>query len=227
MSLSLKHIIKRAARENRAEGRRPPVLILLHGVGSNEQDLLALTPKLDPRFTVISVRAPLTRGPGSYAWFPVQFVPGGFVIDPEAAERSRQLILQFTGEAVEEYDLDPHRVYLMGFSQGCIMSLYAALTEPERYAGVAGMSGRLLPEALPKLASPERLRGFPLIVVHGTEDTTIPISYGRDLRDQLSKLPVDLDYREYPIGHWVTDETISDIDAWLKTRLDSPPRALS
>ena len=227
MPLSLKHVIKRASQGDRDEGRRPPVLILLHGVGSNEQDLFALAPKLDPRFTIVGVRAPLTRGPGSYAWFPVQFVPGGFVIDPEAAEQSRQLVLQFTGEVVAEHDLDPQRAYLMGFSQGCIMSLYAALTEPERYAGVVGMSGRLLPEALPKLASPERLRGFPLFVVHGTEDATIPISYGRDLRDQLSKLPVELDYREYPIGHWVTDETIGDIDVWLKTRLDLPPRALS
>lgn len=221
MPLSLKHIIKRAKPEDSGANRRPPALILLHGVGSNEQDLFGLADRLDPRFTVVSARGPLTRSPGSYAWFPVQFAPGGFVIDPEHAERSRQLLLQFTGELVDEYQIDAKEVYLMGFSQGCIMSLYAALTEPERYAGVAGMSGRLLPEVLPKLASPERLQGFPLLVVHGTEDTTIPVSYGRDIRDQLSKLPVHLDYREYPIGHWVTDQTIGDIRAWLSSRLDA------
>ena len=114
----------------------------------------------------------------------------------------------------------------MGFSQGCIMSLYTALTEPERYSGVVGMSGRLLPEALPKLASPDRLQGFPLLVVHGTEDTTIPIAYGREIRDRLSALPVKLDYREYPIGHWVTDQTIGDVRVWLSQRLDEKPRSL-
>jgi phospholipase/carboxylesterase len=190
-------------------------------VGSNEQDLFGLADQLDPRFTVVSARGPLTRGPGSYAWFPVQFVPGGFAIDADAAERSRQLLLKFTGELIDEYNVDPQQVYLMGFSQGSIMSLYTALTEPERFAGVVGMSGRLLPEALPKLPAPERLKGFPLLVVHGTEDTTIPVSYGRDIRDQLSKLPVALDYREYPIGHWVTDQTIGDIRAWLSSRLDA------
>ena len=184
-------------------------------------DLFSLAPLMDPRFTLISVRGPLTRTPGSYAWFSVEFVPGGFVINPGQAEQSRQQLLRFTGELVEEYQLDPKQIYLMGFSQGCIMSLYTALSEPERFAGVVGMSGRLLPEAIPKLASPERLKGFPLLIVHGTEDTTIPISYGRDIRDRLAALPVDLDYREYPIGHWVSNETIADARAWLTARLDA------
>jgi len=220
MPLSLKHVIRQSKQEDGATGRRPPSLVLLHGVGSNEMDLFSLAPLMDPRFTVVSARGPLTRTPGSYAWFPVEFVPGGFVIDPKQAERSRQSILRFADELVEEYRLDPKQMYLMGFSQGCIMSLYTALTEPEHFAGVVGMSGRLLPEAIPMLAAPERLKGFPLLVVHGTEDTTIPISYGRDIRDHLAKLPVDLDYREYPIGHWVSNETIADVRAWLTARLD-------
>jgi len=144
------------------------------------------------------------------------------MIDPAEAERSRQLILRFTGELIEEYDLDPQQIFLLGFSQGCIMSLYTALTEPEPYAGVVGMSGRLLPEAIPKLASPERLKGLPVLAVHGTADTTIPISYGREIRDRLSTLLLNFEYREYPIGHWVTDETIADIGAWLSQRLNAP-----
>jgi phospholipase/carboxylesterase len=215
--LSLTHITREPAQ--REEGA-PPALILLHGVGSNERDLFSLAPELDPRLFIVSARGPLTRSPGSYAWFSVQFLPDGFLIDEEQAEESRQLILRFTRQVIDEYGVDPKRVYLMGFSQGCIMSLYSALTEPELYRGVVGMSGRLLPQAVPKLAGADRLRGFPLMVVHGTEDTTIPVEYGRSIRDQLSTLPVDLDYHEYPMGHWVTPQSLADVRAWLKRRLD-------
>jgi phospholipase/carboxylesterase len=219
--LSLTHLV----RKPEAPGAdHPPALNLLHGVGSNERDLFGLAPELDPRLFIVSARGPLTRQPGSYAWFSVQFMPTGFLIDESEAERSRQLLLRFTDEVVEEYKLDPKRVFLMGFSQGCIIGLYTALTEPERYRGVVGMSGRLLPQAARTLAAPERLRGFPLLVLHGTEDTTIGIEYGRSIRDQLSKLPVDLDYREYPMGHWVTPQSLSDVKAWLTSHLDETPR---
>ena len=75
--------------------------------GATRRICSGLAPQLDPRFTIVSARGPLTRGPGSYAWFPVQFVPGGFVIDPDEAERSRQLLLRFTDEVIAEYRLDP------------------------------------------------------------------------------------------------------------------------
>jgi phospholipase/carboxylesterase len=218
--LSLTHLVRKPA----VPAEAPPVLILLHGVGSNERDLFGLAPELDPRFLIVSARGPIVRAPGSYAWFSVQFTPTGFLIDEDEAEQSRQKLLHFTDEVIAEYKADPKRVFLMGFSQGCIMSLYTALSEPERYRGVAGMSGRLLPQALAKMASPERLRGFPILIVHGTEDTTIGIEYGRTIRAELSKLPVDLEYREYPMGHRVTPESLAYVNAWLTRHLDADQR---
>jgi phospholipase/carboxylesterase len=217
--LSLTHLTRKPLA---APDGAPPGLILLHGVGSNERDLFSLAPELDPRFFIVSVRGRITRAPGSYAWFPVQFTPTGFLIDEDEAESSRQALLRFSEEVVDEYGIDPGRLFLTGFSQGAIISLYTSLTEPERYRGVVAMSGRLLPQAVPKLASPDRLDGFPLLVVHGTEDTTIGIEYGRSIRDQLSRLPVQLDYREYPMGHWVSPESLADVRSWLQRRLDEP-----
>ena len=106
--------------------------MLLHGVGSNEQDLIGLAPALDSRFFVVSARAPITLGHGSYAWYPVQFTPTGHIMDPDEAERSRLLILKFVDELTQSYNIDRERVFLMGFSQGCIMSLAAALTVPKK-----------------------------------------------------------------------------------------------
>jgi phospholipase/carboxylesterase len=219
---SLHHLSQKPRRPS--EGK-PPLLLLLHGVRSNEHDLMGLAPELDPRFHIVSLRAPLTFGPGMFGWFPIEFLPGGgFKIDPEVADRSRRQVISFIDEATAEYGTDPDRVYLMGFSQGCIMSLASALTEPEKVAGVVGMSGRLLPEVEPKIAEPDRLKGLPMIVVHGEYDEVIPLSYGRVIRDKLSALPLDLTYREYPMAHQVSQRSLNDITEWLTARLDGPRR---
>jgi phospholipase/carboxylesterase len=200
------------------------LLLLLHGVRSNEEDLIGLAPLLDPRFHVVSMRAPLTLGPSAYGWFPVQFVPGGFLIDENVAEQSRKQVIDFTSDAVEKYGTDPDRVYLMGFSQGAIMSLASALTQPDLYAGVVAMSGRFLPQIEPIIAPAHDLKGLPITVVHGTYDEVIPVEFGRTIKEKLEKLPVDLTYREYPMGHHVSQESMRDVSKWLTSALDDPRR---
>lgn len=215
--LALHHLV----REPSIKTEKPPLLLLLHGIGSNEEDLLGLADYLDERFFIVSARGLYTLGYGSYAWFHVQFTANGPVIEPEEAESSRLALLGFIDEVVEAYGLDPERVYLMGFSQGAIMSMSLALTEPEKLAGVVAMSGRTLLEVLPKIAPPEKFQELPIFVVHGTADQVLPINYGRDTRDILSKLPVDFIYREYPMAHHVSAESLADVAEWLKDRLDS------
>src|SRR5437667_6161917 len=202
------------------EAGTPPLLLLLHGIGSNEHDLYGLAPFLDKRFLIISVRAPNTLGPGSYAWFEADFTPQGPVINPEQAEASRITLITFLQEAVTSYGADPEQVYLMGFSQGAIMSASVALTHPELVAAVVLMSGRILPEIQPLIASHEELNGLPFLVVHGTADMVLPVSHGRASRQLLSSLPVELTYHEYPMGHEVGQESLYDVTTWLSARLD-------
>jgi phospholipase/carboxylesterase len=215
-TLSLVHLVS----QPKVEASTPPLLLLLHGVGSNEHDLFGLVPYLDKRFLIISVRAPNTLGPGSYAWFEVDFTPQGPVINPAQAEASRLALITFLDEAVNAYDADPKKVYLMGFSQGAIMSASIALTHPQLVAGAVLMSGRILPEIQPLIASNEELSGLPFLVVHGTADMVLPISYGRASRQLLSSLPVELTYHEYRIGHEVSQESLADVTAWLSAQLD-------
>ncbi len=79
-------------RQPAPEGKKPPLLLMLHGVGANERDLFPLAPELDPRLQILSLRAPLTRGPNSYAWFTVAFLPTGFKIAPEQLDASRKRV---------------------------------------------------------------------------------------------------------------------------------------
>jgi phospholipase/carboxylesterase len=215
-TLSLVHMVS----QPKVGASAPPLLLLLHGVGSNEHDLFGLVPYLDKRFLIISVRATNTLGPGSYAWFEVDFTTQGPVINPAQAEASRKVLITFLDEAVNAYNADPKQVYLMGFSQGAIMSASIALTRPQLVAGAVLMSGRILPEIQPLIAPNEELSGLPFLVVHGTADMVLPVSYGRASRQLLSSLPVELTYHEYRMGHEVSQESLADVTAWLSAQLD-------
>jgi phospholipase/carboxylesterase len=219
--LSLVHV----ARPPRAlvDGK-PPLLLLLHGVGSNERDLLSFADVLDPRLLVLSLRAPLVRGPESFAWFTVEFLPTGFKIDPEQLRASRDAIVRFLGEAVEAYDVNPERVYLLGFSQGAIMALTTALSTPAPIAGIVPLSGRIPPEVLPWMAPKEQLAGLPVLMIHGTRDAVIGVSHARQAYDILRELPVALVYQEFEMGHEVTPRVLKVVLGWLKARLDEPRR---
>jgi len=156
----------------------------------------------------------------SYAWFNLGFTPQGIVINPEEAESSRRMIRKFLGEIVEAYDCDPKAVYLMGFSQGAMMSLAVALTYPGSAAGVVAMSGRVPPQTLEQIADKDTLIGLPIFVAHGARDMLLPINHGREARAMLSELPVELTYREYDMGHEISYDSLKDVTGWLKERLD-------
>jgi len=200
----------------------PPLVLLLHGQRSNEADLFALAPGLDPRFLVLSVRAPFTMGPDSYAWYRVTFTANGPKYVPEEVESSRARLIQFIGEAVAAFGADARRVYLMGFSQGAIMSEAVSLSRPDLVAGALLMSGRTLVEVAAQVAAPDALAGLPFLVIHGTQDTVLPIHCGQETRDLLETLPVSLTYREYPMPHTISAESLADATAWLTAQLDSP-----
>ena len=221
-SLALKHLVREAVDGGQAA---PPLLLLLHGVGSNEEDLFGLAPYLDGRFLVVSARAPVALGYGGYGWFQIEFTPGGMVADVGQAKRSLRLLPGFVDELIETYGADDRRVYLMGFSQGAMMSLALTLTRPEKVAGVVAMSGRLPRQVLEQEPDHDALKGKPVLVTHGLYDPVLPVENGRAARDYLGALPVELTYREYPMGHEVSMESLRDVTAWLTKALDSGPGA--
>jgi phospholipase/carboxylesterase len=218
---SLEHAVRPPEPGANAEGVKPPMLILMHGVGSNERAMAQLAPAFDPRFVVVSARSPLTLGPNAFGWFHVSFTATGPVIVAEEAEAGWTLLSQFIDEAVTTYDADPTRVFLAGFSQGGIMALATLLTAPGKVAGAVVMSGRLLPEVLPHAASPDALRAKPALIVHGTTDDKLGIHLARWAHEQLTQFPLALTYRELPMGHAITEESLAVVTTWLSTSLDA------
>ncbi len=199
----------------------PPLLLLLHGLGSHEGDLLPLVPYLDPRFAVVSLRAPLPWSIGGFAWFEMSWTEKGLVSNIPQARASLDLLKTFLDHGIPGLTFDPTQVYVMGFSQGAFMSLYLGLTQPEKLAGIVAMSGYLPAEVLAEAAPPERLRHLAILVVHGRQDAILPIERGREICEALKGLPLQLTYREYDMGHEVSPQSLQDIRAWLQTALDS------
>ena len=218
-TMSLVHMLRLPAPGSNADGERPPLLILMHGVGANEQQMSQLAPAFDARFVVVSVRSPLVFGPNAFGWFHVTFGAQGPVIVAEEAEAGWKLLARFIDEAVAEYGADPSQVYLAGFSQGGIMALATLLTAPDKVAGAVSMSGRLLPEVLPHAAAGDALRDKPLLIVHGEADEKLGIHLARWAREQLEHLPLDLTYRELPMGHAITAESLAVVTSWLTDAL--------
>lgn len=215
-NFSLTHIV----RKPQTKTAKPPLLLLLHGLGSNEDDLFGLASHLDGRFLVVSARAPCVMMAGMYAWFNIEFTPQGIIPDLEQAEESRRLLIGFIDELVEAYDADPRSVYLMGFSQGAMMSLSIALLRPDKVSRVVAMSGRLPQHVIERAASPEALSKLEVFITHGAFDEVIPVENGRACRDELERLSVPVTYSEYPMAHQVSMESLRDITGWLEASLD-------
>lgn len=203
------------------ENEKPPLLVLLHGIGADENDLFALAPHLDERFFVASARAPFVLPYGGFAWFELMLEPGSPVgVNVRQFEQSRELIFDFIEELVGRHKPDPEKIFLGGFSQGAMMTLSAVLRQPERFAGAVAMSGRAMPEMLPADGPPAGLKNFPVFVAHGIYDPVLPIDNGRATREILSGLPIDLKYKEYPMAHEISPQSLEDVSRWLRSRLD-------
>ncbi|MCU0804060.1 MAG: alpha/beta fold hydrolase [Burkholderiales bacterium] len=209
----------------RSSAGKPPLLVLLHGGGANEGDLLGLVPYLDERLQIVSARAPNRIEAGAYSWFRTTFTAGGPIVHEGQEGESRKALAAFIDEVIGRHGADAERVYLLGFSQGATVALSFALTVPDEVAGVIAVGGRLLREVLPTLAPAVRTAGLPLFLAHGLHDDVVPIGRARANREFLLGLDLDLTYREYPAGHQIAPQALTDLAAWLGAQLDAPRRA--
>jgi phospholipase/carboxylesterase len=212
-------VIERVVREA-AGGEARGTVVLLHGRGADEHDLLPLLGVLDPhkRYRGITLGGPLTMSdphpPGKH-WYAVHRVgwPDPATFSPTYAELTQVLD--------EELDMDWSRTVIGGFSQGGVMS-YAVGLGPGRPvpAGVMPMSC-FLPRFddgtwEPDFASRPQL---PIAHVHGVNDPVIGIEFGRDARDRITEAGLPLVYEEFPGGHHVDPRLLPVLADWLAQRL--------
>lgn len=192
------------------------VVILLHGVGGNETNLLDLAEGMDPQTLVIFPRGPLQLGAQQFAWFRVAFTAVGPSIVAEEAERSRVALIHFVQQVQARYGIAPVDTVIAGFSQGGILSASVALSTPALVKGFGLLSGRILPEIKPHLADPVQLAHLNAFIGHGELDTTLPVSWAQRSDQWLSELGVAHQTRLYPVGHTISPAMQADFISWLR-----------
>lgn len=199
-----------------ADPKAEPLVIFLHGYGANEEDLFELQHGLFPAFTYVSVRAPTALGEDRYQWFSKTPGNGPYEGVPEEVTRSLERLRTFITQVEHKYQVPPQRVYLVGFSQGAMMSYELALRYPQAVGGIAVLSGKLnapLREQLPGLHGLERL---PVFIAHGTADPILTYQEAMDARDALLKAGIKADFHAYPgMGHGISQTEVLDLSRWL------------
>ncbi len=213
LNLPLNHLYKAAD----AAAPAPWLLVLMHGVGSNEADLFGLADFVPPAFHVLSLRAPYAMAPNMFAWFQFGVNPDGSrTIDAEQERASRALIEQTVQQACAQLNVPSNRVVLGGFSQGGIMALSILLTQPQHMQAAMVWHSRLLPELAGQEAPVAALTGRAAWVSHGTVDDVIPVSQAHGIRSRLQATPVQLSYREYPCRHELHPQELRESMQWLQ-----------
>jgi phospholipase/carboxylesterase len=194
-----------------------PLLVMLHGYGADMNDLFGFASMLPEELYILSLDAPLRLPWGGKAWYSIDFgAEPGFRSNNEEAESSMQAIQDSIHSFITENGLNPSKIFLLGFSQGAILSLAVLGRGALKPTGVMALSGYHHP---PFVHEESQWKGADIFQSHGTQDQVIPVEWARSTAAMLKAAGAQSQFREYDMGHGINDECLDDIIHWLRERL--------
>ncbi|RLZ12822.1 alpha/beta hydrolase [Faecalibacter macacae] len=201
------------------ETENPQLFLLIHGYGSNEQDLFSFTPDLPETAHVVSVRARYDIQFGGFAWYDISFENNEKYMDIDQAIESRECLVSFIDAIVAQENLDAKNVFIAGFSQGAILSYSIALNYPEKVKNVMILSGYPEYKIIGDFDQSKDFSHLNFFVSHGTEDVILPIEAGRLGEGLLNQLNIKNEYHEYRSGHGIDRQNYFDLMDFIKKAL--------
>lgn len=200
------------------KSQNPPLLILLHGYGSNKEDLFSFAEELPDELLIVSAQAPNNMGFGSYAWYAINFdASQGKFSDLIQAKSAIDKIALFIDAIKNKYNTNKEKTFLLGFSQGAILSYSISFFYPNKVNHVIALSGYvnkdLLPEKLPKSNTTD------YYISHGIVDQVIPVAWAKESKSFLDTLNLESVYSEYNVGHGVAPQNFYSFKEWIEKRL--------
>ncbi len=203
-------------RKPKKDSENPPLLILLHGYGSNEQDLFSFSEELPDEFLIISAQAPYSLGYDAYAWYAIDFdAMNNKFSDLDQAQSSIDKIASFIDDIKKKYKTS--KTFVLGFSQGAILSYATSLQYPNKIDYVLALSGCINEDLLPETISKDIKTRY--YISHGTVDQVLPIDWARKAPKILKDLGLECVYSEYPVGHGVAPQNFYHLRDWIKEHL--------
>jgi phospholipase/carboxylesterase len=201
--------------ERAAAGEAEGLLVLHHGRGTDERDLLGLADALDPRrrLQVVSPRAPLRlQGSPGYHWY---LVPRVGHPDHDTFHAAREALAELHDRLWSETGIEPARTVFGGFSMGAVMSYAMALSaDRPAVAGILAFSG-FVPIVEDWQPSLEDRRDTDVFVAHGRNDPIMEIGFARRARELLEAGGLEVTYRESDVGHQIDPADLADATEWL------------
>ncbi|MCP1187128.1 alpha/beta hydrolase-fold protein [Paenibacillus sp. 1781tsa1] len=192
--------------------QRYPVIFALHGMGSDEQDMLRLMEPLQSDFIIVAIRGPIVQGSG-YAYFQIKSIGNPI---RELYDASVLGLQQLIVDLSAKYAIDPTRRYIAGFSQGAIMAMTLSLIMGDAIKGIVAMSG-YIPQFVKdeyKLQPDSELSVF---ISHGDQDHLFPLQLGEDNANFFRQHTHHVTYVPYNGGHQVTPDLYQQFQQWLRT----------
>lgn len=208
---SLQYIIRQSKDKNVSAH----LLVLLHGHGSNENDLFSFSSQIPENWIVVSVRAPYKLGENSYRWYDVKMVNEKIVVNIEEEEKSKIKLMQLISEITQKYNVDSKKIIVAGFSQGANMASSVSLTKPEKIAGFGVFSGRFVNQLKPYISSSVSLKSLKCFLAHGNKDNMLPISYARENQQMLQSLGISVTFSEDVVAHSISPKQFGEFLQWL------------
>lgn len=197
-----------------------PLLIMLHGYGSDENDLFSFASELPEKLFIISVRAPYSLQPYGHAWYAINFDANqGKWSDDEQAKASRDKVADFIDYAISKYPVNASNVTLLGFSQGTILSYAVALTYPKKVNNIIALSGYINPNIIPDNLIENDYSKLHFYCSHGSVDQVLPVEWARKAPQFLEALKIDHTYSEFPVGHGVAPQNFYEFKTWLADKI--------
>ncbi len=196
---------------NLEQGKKYPTIFTVHGKGSNEQNMFGLVAPLAEDFIIIGIRGNLPLGTG-YQYYDLKSLGNPI---REMFDQAITDLEAFIHYATEKYPIDPDKRYLLGFSQGAILSMTLALTMGEQLKGIVALNG-YIPEFVKTEYSLQSIKDVSVFASHGEYDSVFPVRIGRETAAYLKDLTEHLTFRLYPTDHGVSEENQLDFLQWLK-----------
>lgn len=212
LELKGRRILHRPALEHRSATAS---VVLLHGYGADEHDLMGLAGYFGPNIDVFSIRGDRQTPFGGASWFDIDMLADGSLkFNTEQARESTEGVIELLDEMQERKVLSRHQVILGGFSQGATISNLVTIQNPGFVKGLLIMSGRLPEDISTMVEDTSVFSDLPIFAGHGTLDNVIPIQYGREIVSFWNPL-ASLEHHEYHMGHEISQAELTHIQAWL------------
>ena len=214
LDLPLKNLVYKS-KNNHKEN---PTIFLLHGFGSNMQDLFGLTPFFGENWNCISLQASIKIQYDGWGWAELDPMNIRKLPKPEQITSHHGMISKSIEQTVGELELDKEKINLLGFSQGASLSIYCGLKSPETFKTVVALCGYVPEDNIRQKIDKVEKRDIEIFMGNGTLDQIVTLPIAQASRDYLNSIGISLLYNEYESGHTIPNDCLNDIIDWLNQK---------